>query len=401
VTDDPSITLQKILCFLPFLPNTDAMSDGEICARHFATNQPVRLRWKNGLITQLEPADPLAENIWLAPGLIDLQVNGYGGIDFQQDNLTVADLLIATRQLRADGCTQFLLTLITDEWSKLTARLKYLRGLRAQSVELQSAISGWHIEGPFLSDVPGFHGAHNPEFMLNPTPAHINELHALTGADPLLITLAPERNGAIEAIALAKSLGMKISLGHTDASAERLSAAVEAGATGFTHLGNGCPTELNRRDNIILRVFDTPGLTAGLIPDQIHVSDPLFRLIHRTLGKNSVYHTTDAMSAAGAPPGRYQLGVMEIEVGADQVVRQPGRPNLAGSALRPIDGIFRAAQMLNRPWQEIWQHSSQIPARLMGFSNALEPGQSANFCALKFTAQNELKELQTVSASSV
>src|SRR5581483_7673599 len=275
-----------------------------------------------------------------------------------QDNLRAEDLLTAARQLGQAGCTQFLLTLITDEWPKLTARLRHLRTLRSQSAELQSVIAGWHIEGPFLSREPGFHGAHNPALMLDPTPAHIQELRAITGKDPLLLTIAPERAGALEAIAAAVSLGIKISLGHTNAPAEMLRKSVQAGATGFTHLSNGCPRELNRHDNILWRVLETPGLTAGLIPDAIHVSPALFRLLHQWIGPEAVYYTTDAMSAAGAPPGRYKLGGLEVEVGADQIVRQPGKTNFAGSALRPCDGVFRAAQMLNCSWQDAWHRSA-------------------------------------------
>ena len=144
------------------------------------------------------------------------------------------------------------------------ARLRHLRDLRPQSEELQSAIAGWHIEGPFLSSEPGFHGAHDPALMLDPTPAHIQELRAITGNDPLLLTMAPERTGALKAIAEATSLGVKVSLGHTNASAEILRKAVQAGATGFTHLGNGCPRELDRHDNILWRVVETPGVAEAM-----------------------------------------------------------------------------------------------------------------------------------------
>src|SRR5206468_5846455 len=141
------------------------------------------------------------------------------------------------------------------------------------------------------------------------------------------------------------------------------------------------------------RVFETPGLTVSLIPDQIHVSPSLFRLIHRVLGADSIYYTTDAMSAAGMPPGRYKLGAMELEVGPDQIVRQPGKPLFAGSALRPIDGIFRAAQMLGRPWQEVWPRFSEAPAKLMGMRNELAVGQAADFCALRVGRENQLVNL--------
>src|SRR5882672_12154720 len=104
---------------------------GEVLARHFANGEAVRVRWRNGSIVQMKFAENReSPDTWIAPALFDLQVNGYGGIDFQQDELTNDDLLVAVRGLRQAGCTRFLLTLVTDEWSRLTARLRHLRRLR-------------------------------------------------------------------------------------------------------------------------------------------------------------------------------------------------------------------------------------------------------------------------------
>jgi N-acetylglucosamine-6-phosphate deacetylase len=366
-----------------------------IHARHYATRTPVTIRCEGGVITAIEPATMhVGENVWVAPGLVDVQVNGYAGVDFQRDELTEGQLLKAARTLRADGCTRFFLTLITDEWRALTNRLRVLKALRDASPELRASIAGWHVEGPFMSDQPGFCGAHNPAFMRDPTPENIRELRAITGDDPLLITVAPERRGVVDAIRLAVSLGIRVSLGHTNAPAEILAAAVAAGATGFTHLGNGCTKELDRHDNILWRVFDTPGLTVGLIPDKIHVSPLLFRLVHRVLPAERIYYTTDAMSAAGAPPGRYTIGALELEVGADQIVRQPGKTNFAGSALRAFEGIFRAAQMLGRPWQEVWDHGARAAAGLVGLSAELAPGARADFCVLRFKPGADLPDIE-------
>jgi len=370
-------------------------NEGEISGWHYATREPVCLRWRDGVITEIAtPAALPQRELWIAPPLFDVQVNGYCGVDFQQDNLTVEDLLVAARKLRADGCAGFLLTQITDDWPALTGRLRRLRGLRSQSTELQRAIIGWHIEGPFLSTEPGFHGAHDPTKMVNPMPEHILELRSITGDDPLLLTISPERPGAVQAIKLAASRGARVSLGHTNASVEVLQDAVLVGATGFTHLGNGCPRELDRHDNIFWRVFDTPHITASLIPDKIHVSPSFFRLVHRTVGNDHVFYTTDAMAAAGAPPGRYKIGKLELEVGPDQVVRQPGKPLFAGSALRPIDGVFRAAEMLKCSWQDAWARFSEAPANFMGLRNQLAAQRPASFCVLKVIGQNQLVDLK-------
>jgi N-acetylglucosamine-6-phosphate deacetylase len=326
--------------------------------------------------------------------LFDLQVNGYAGIDFQQDNLTVEDLLAASHALGQAGCTRFFIALITNEWEVLMQRLKKLRHLRSQSPALQAAIAGWHIEGPFLSAEPGFHGAHAPQFMRDPAPEHILQLRQIAGNEPVLLTLAPERQGAFAAIKLAVENRMVVSLGHTDASAALISQAVAHGARAFTHLGNGCPRSLDRHDNILWRVFEAQGLFVSLIPDNIHVSPSLFRLIHRTLNPDLIYYTTDAMSAAGAPPGRYKLGKLELDVGPDQVVRQPGKPLFAGSALRPVDGVFRAAEMLGCSWRETWARLSVVPAKLVGLSHHLAVGQPATFCLLRLGEQNQLLDLQ-------
>ena len=371
------------------------MHHGEICGHHFATGQPLRVKWAGGVITEISPAPGDGAGVWLAPTLLDLQINGYGGVDFQRDDhLTEAHLLSAARQMRRDGGGRFLFTLITDEWPRLMARVRRAKSIRDASPELRSALVGWHIEGPFLSPELGFKGAHNPAVMRDATAADLHELRAATGTDPVLLTLAPERDGSLEAIRLAVSLGIVVSLGHTNASAETLRAAVAAGARGFTHLGNGIPQQLDRHDNILWRVFDTPGLMPSLIPDTHHVSPLLFRHMHRVLPPERIYYTTDAMSAAGAPPGRYTIGAIELEVGADQIVRQPGKPNFAGSALKPIDGITRAAQMLGKSWREVWPHLSQRPAELMGLRNEIAVGQPADFCVLEASVEGALAEVR-------
>ena len=361
------------------------MTSSRLAGRHYQTGKPIALGWrKDGRFQPVSRASASeCGPRWLAPPLLDLQVNGFAGVDFQSDYLEIEPLLAAVEALHQKGCAHFFPTLITDDWPRILRRLRHLRHLREARPELASAISGWHIEGPFLSEAKGFSGAHDPRLMVDPTPAHLGALRDAAGPGRLLLTLAPERPGALAAIERAKSLGFVVSLGHTNASAAVLAEALVKGARGFTHLGNACPQALDRHDNILWRVLDLPRITVSLIPDAIHVAPPLFRLVHRLFPPGQIYYVTDAMAAAGAPPGRYSLGAASFDVGSDRVVREPGKTNFAGSSLTPLDGIIRSAQMLGCSWQEVWPHFSSIPRRFAGLPPVWGAEREASFCLLE------------------
>jgi len=354
----------------------------------YQTGEAVRLECADGKIQALEPLSGAAAAglPLLLPPLVDIQVNGFAGVDFQNDGCTRADVERAANGLAAAACSRFLLTLITDRWDRLLARLKHFRALRAASPLLQRRIAGWHLEGPFMSPVPGFHGAHPPEFMIAPTAERLREIKAVTGDDPVLLTLAPEWPEAPGAIRCARELGFHVWLGHSDATVAQLAAAVAAGAEGYTHLGNGCPPTWDRHDNIVFRVLDDAALRVSIIPDRIHVSPLLFRLFHRVLDPARICYTTDAISAGGAGPGVFPLAGMKVEVGADGVVRQPGKQNYAGSSLAPLEGVRRAAAMLGRPPQAVWDFFSAQPAKFVGLPPALVAGAPADFCLLRKNA---------------
>ena len=361
----------------------------------YRTEEAVRLTCAGGKIISLEPLGGVAPAGLpvLLPPLVDIQVNGFAGVDFQNDTGTRADLEKAANGLAAAACSRFLLTLITDRWDRMLARLKHFRDLRAESPLLTRRIAGWHLEGPFMSATPGFHGAHPPEFMVAPTPARLREIKAVTGDDPVLLTIAAEWPETPEAIRCARELGFHVWLGHTDATVEQLSAAAAAGAEGYTHLGNGCPPQLHRHDNIVFRVLDEAGLRASIIPDRIHVSPLLFRLFHRALDPARICYTTDAISAGGAGPGIFPLANMQVEVGADGIVRQPGKANYAGSSLAPLEGVRRAAEILRRTPQSVWDFFSTQPAKFIGLPPALVAGAPADFCLLTKQGKNTRVEI--------
>jgi N-acetylglucosamine-6-phosphate deacetylase len=281
-----------------------------------------------------------------APRWFDFQVNGFGGVDFQAESLTRAELEHAVKVLRQHAVAGIFLTLITDEIDAHCRRLENLEQLRAASPEIAAMIAGYHIEGPWLSPEPGFRGAHPPGPMHAPSLDEFERLQSAAGGRIRLITLAPEWPGSAECIAAMTRAGVHISLGHTNASEAQIDEAIRAGARFVTHLGNGTPLELPRHDNVTQRLLARDELIACLIPDGVHLPPFVLRNFFRAKPPGRVLFTTDAMAGAGVGPGRYRIGRMEIAVGADGIARQPGGTGFAGSTLTPDQGVRRCADYL-------------------------------------------------------
>ncbi len=281
-----------------------------------------------------------------AGGLFDFQVNGFGGVDFQRDDLTVAQFEHAVAVLRRHGTAGIFATLITDEIETLCRRFAAFEKLCASAPASATAIIGYHLEGPWLSPEPGYRGAHPAGPMRAPTLADFERLQAAAGGRIRLITLAPEWPGSAELIATVTRAGVEVSLGHTNATETQIDGAIRAGARFCTHLGNGCPLQLHRHDNIVQRLLARDELIACFIPDGVHLPSGVLRNFVRAKPAGRVLFTTDAMAGAGAPPGRFTIGPHEIDVGADGVARQPGAQNFAGSTLTPDLGVRNVSEWL-------------------------------------------------------
>lgn len=304
-------------------------------------------------------------------GLFDLQVNGFAGVDFQRP-VSPEALHQACVALRACGMRRILATLVTDSLEALESKFRTLEACRRQDSFIRECIVGFHLEGPFLSAEPGYRGAHDPQWMRDPDWEVFAPLQEAAGGQIRLVTLAPERAGAVPFIRRAVQSGVRISLGHAAASEDAISAAIAAGTTLCTHLGNGCPATLHRHDNIIQRLLAHDELTACFIPDGIHLPPIVLRNLIRAKPPEKVILTTDAMAAAGAAPGRYTLGALELEVGADAVVRLPGSSHFAGSALRLDQGVANAARWLDISPEAAAVYASRIPAVLLGYPAEVE-----------------------------
>jgi N-acetylglucosamine-6-phosphate deacetylase len=275
-------------------------------------------------------------------GLFDLQVNGFAGIDFNDAAITADRLDAALEAMLATGVTGCLPTLITAHEHELSDRIRALDAAVATSRLGPRMVAGYHVEGPFLCPEPGFAGCHPPDAMRDPDAGLYERLQRGLERPILLVTLAPERAGAIEAIRALRVAGCCVAMAHTSAGFADVAAAADAGLSMSTHLGNSLPPSLHKTQNPLLAQLGEPRLAACFIADGHHLSPEALGAMLRLKGMAHSVLVTDATSAAAAPPGRYRFANLEIERSADGVVRVPGQANLAGSALTLDDAVRNA-----------------------------------------------------------
>lgn len=266
-------------------------------------------------------------------GVIDLQVNGYAGVDFNADQLQSGGLHHACKALACDGVSGILATVITDRIEVMADRLRRLVELREQDPIARQMILGLHVEGPFISPEPGYVGAHPQDAVMACDTDAMAMLLDAGGGLIKLVTLAPEQDPRTRLTRMLADRGVTVSAGHCNPSIPQLTACIDAGLSMFTHLGNGCPMEMHRHDNIIQRALSLrEHLWLCFIADGVHVPFPALRNYLDLAGDRGIV-VTDAMAAAGLGPGRHRLGRWQVEVGGDLAAWAPDRSHLVGSAM--------------------------------------------------------------------
>lgn len=254
--------------------------------------------------------------------MIDLQVNGFAGVDFNSDGLTPANLRHACEALRASGVSAFLPTIITAPLDRMCARLEALVAAREEDEYCAGMVPGFHIEGPFINPAPGFVGAHPAHAV---RPADMEAMQKLLIASKNLariVTLAPEQDSGCIVTEFLASRGIVVAAGHCDPSSEQLDTAMRAGLSMFTHLGNGCPTLLHRHNNIIQRALHRGReLHISFIADGAHVPWETLLNYFELVPPERRIIVSDAIAAAGLGPGTYTLGEREVVVGEDLIPR--------------------------------------------------------------------------------
>jgi N-acetylglucosamine-6-phosphate deacetylase len=312
----------------------------------------------------------------LVPGLIDLQVNGFAGVDLAGADpagwATVAGALAAT------GVTSFLATFTTAPLDELEAALGRARAAGGRDGP-GARLLGVHLEGPFLA--PARSGAHDPAAMLDPTPATVDRLVGAGQGVLAVMTLAPERPGGVDATARLARAGVVVSVGHSDARAAEVAAAADAGARMVTHLFNAQRGIDHREPGVAGQALADPRLTLGLIADLQHVHPAVCRLVMAAAG-DRVALVSDAIAAAGMAPGRYRLGRMEVELTGQGPPRLDDG-TIAGSTLR-LDRAVANVAGLGTGLAEAVAAASRVPAGLLGRDDLgrIAPGAGADLAWL-------------------
>ena len=297
----------------------------------------------------------------------DLQLNGYKGIDFNADDLSADDLVVACDAVLADGGGQMLATVITDRVDRMVARVSRLAELRSVDHRIAEVLTGIHLEGPFINPRTGYVGAHPVEHAL---PASISVAAQLVEAGQglvRLVTLAPECDANLQTTSWLVDHGVRVSAGHCDPSTQTLDQAIDAGLTAFTHLGNGCPAQLHRHDNILWRVLATDRLRwVMLIADGVHLPATLIRTMIRAIGIERVIAVSDATAAGGMGPGTFSLAGRDVIVDESGAAWAADRTHLVGSTASPNRLREVLCQGVGLSAQDAQRVMVANPAQLLG-----------------------------------
>jgi N-acetylglucosamine-6-phosphate deacetylase len=320
------------------------------------------------------PRTRLPAGAFLAPGFIDLQVNGGGGV-LLNDQPTVDAMRAIARAHRRTGTTACLPTLITDTREQVRAAIT-----AARSAAGRDGILGLHLEGPFIS--PRRPGVHRPDRIAQPAAGDLEQLCELARAGASMVTLAPECVPAGFVRTLASS-GVRVSIGHSEASAAVVTQAVEDGATGVTHLFNAMPPLSGREPGIVGAALAERRLTAGLIVDGIHVDPVSIRTVFAAKGADGIALVTDAMPTVGASLDRFELAGRTIRLAGGRLTTEEG--TLAGAHLDMASAVRNTVRLAQIPLDDALRAASLTPARFLGLDNergVLAPGARADLVAL-------------------
>lgn len=359
-----------------------------ILARRYDTLRPVQITVAAGQIQSIEPdfsRQSTADNLpFVAPGLVDLQVNGLAGHELNHPGVVIEDVKAITQGMLSGGVTHYLPTCTTDSHDQLIRSLSTIAAACDDEPLCRRSIAGIHLEGPYISAEDGPRGAHPRQHVRVPSIQEFDQLQMASNDRIKLVTLSPEYAEAIPLIQHLVKRDVRVAIGHTAASSEQIKAAVDAGATLSTHLGNGAHPQIKRHPNYIWDQLADDRLTATLIADGHHLPASVLQTMLRAKGLERVLLVSDITAMAGMPPGIYPSGLGQVEVLDDGRLVVAGQRTLLAGASRDLlycVNHLRSAMQLSL--ETAINLASLAPARQIGMpEHGLEVGAPANFILL-------------------
>lgn len=339
---------------------------------HARTGEPIRVEVSGGQIGAVDklPMDRAKSSAlpYLCPGFIDLQINGYAGVDYSGQGLGVADIETMARAIGASGTVRHLATIITGARKNITASCTAIAAARRESALARTAIAGIHIEGPFIALEDGPRGAHDKKYVRKPDYDEFREWQEAAEGGIRIVTLAPETEGALDFIERITADGVVASIGHTAASQQAIHDAVSAGARLSTHLGNGSHGVLPRLRNYLWEQLGADALNASIIADGFHLPDAVLRVFARAKGLDRLILISDAAFLAGSPPGLRRWGDISVEIHSDGHLSLAGTEFLAGAGHLLDRCIARFIAATGATLADTVALCTTNPARLIGLS---------------------------------
>lgn len=317
------------------------MSTRSISGRCALTSRALEISVTDEYIADVREIDlPEADGVWLAPGFVDLQVNGYAGYDVNADDLSEDTIIGLATKLLAVGTTTFLPTIITAPETKILRAVEAIARALHNRPDLACAIPGIHLEGPHIAPEHGARGAHNAEHVRPPELDEFDRLQQAAKGLIRLVTLSPHWPDAPAYIHELTKRGVIVSLGHTNATVQQICEAVDAGATLSTHLGNGIPAMLPRHPNPIWSQLADDRLRATFIADSHHLAAEVLKVMLRAKTIDRSLLVSDSVALAGMPPGVYETPVGgRVEMHPNARLNILGTKMLAGAAMPLKDNI--------------------------------------------------------------
>jgi len=357
-----------------------------------------------GRIVSLEivgiTSDEEAER-YLLPGFIELQLNGYKGIDFNNPATTPAEIGEAIREVRKTGVTALCPTIITGSAAHTEGCIANIVSAIESDPVVARGVIGLHIEGPYISPEDGPRGAHPKADVRPPDFDEFERWQHLSGGRIRILTLSPEWPGANGFIERVAASGVLVAIGHTAATPAQIAAAAVAGARMSTHLGNGSHAQIDRHQNYIWAQLSNDRLWASFIIDGHHLPPAVVKCLVRAKTVERSIIVTDAIAAAGLPPGRYHLGNVEVEVLESRRVNLPGTPYLAGSVVDMNDSIAKAVSYTGTSLADAVRMATLNPARALGIEDqfgSIEIGKRADLLIAHWDPMRTRLEVEPVTA---